>query len=77
MLRYNSQLKALGFNLLTHTYCDADSLVLSMDHVHDCLENENVLLLHLFYLELEVRRKLYAVLKLRELNHLALFYVDL
>jgi hypothetical protein len=43
--------------------------------VHYCLEDKDVLFLHLFNLKLESCSQFHAILKLRELNHLPFFYV--
>ena len=46
--RNDSKLEAFSLDLLTHPDGDTDSLALRLNHVHNGLENENILLLHLF-----------------------------
>jgi hypothetical protein len=74
--RYNSKFEAFSLDLQTHADGDTDLLPLRLNHVHYGLENENVLLLHLFNLQLKISCKFCTVLKLWKLNHFAFFDVD-
>lgn len=71
-----SQSKAVSFNALTQAYCNYYSFILGTDHVQNCLVDKDILLLHLFYQQLEGTRQFNTVVKLWELDHLSLFNVN-
>jgi hypothetical protein len=61
MHRHYCQLKAHGIDLFAQPYRDAHLLSLAIDHMKHSLEDEDVLFLHLFYLELKLGGQFCAI----------------